>query len=304
MPYWRAQLGRREHHHRAEDREQQGRGPHQRPPAQPAQGGQVAPQVVPGERQVTGLLGDVDAHDALQQRVGHAGAPLVSLHVVDGVLATHHEQEEQGGEPAAERHHEAGQELGVAGHAGHVEPAAVDELLEHERVLRFLDDLVVGVAELRGGGWGARTRTRADRAAGRSRTPSPSAWPPPPGAGRRGPGRRGAGARTSRCAPPGRRPTAGNGRRRDRWPSPASPSRRRRRRRRGTARTGGSGGRRPTTRDPGRCPGARWTASRRWCLPVVDGPSPRSGREPAPWPGERPGAFAALMLVQPCHRTL
>ena len=33
---------------------------------------------------------------------------------------------------------------------GAVEAGAVDELLEHQRVLRLLDDLVVGVAELRG----------------------------------------------------------------------------------------------------------------------------------------------------------
>ncbi len=98
-------------------------------------------QVVAGERQVPGFLGDVDAHDALEERVNRPPrAQLAALHVVDRVFAAQHEQEEQRREPPAEADDEPG-------------PDAVEAvqsiLLEHQGVLGLLDDLVVGVTELR-----------------------------------------------------------------------------------------------------------------------------------------------------------
>ena len=45
-------------------------------------------------------------------------------------------------------HHLASAEALPPGETGDVEAGAVDELLEHQRVLRLLDDLVVGVAKL------------------------------------------------------------------------------------------------------------------------------------------------------------
>src|SRR5215472_3065922 len=75
----------------------------------------------------------MNAHDLLEQRMQvHAGSQLAALDVVDRVLATEDEQEEQLRESAAEPD----------------DPAAT-ELLEHQRVLRLLDDLVVCVPELR-----------------------------------------------------------------------------------------------------------------------------------------------------------
>ena len=56
----------------------------------------LLPQVVAGEGEVARLLGDVDLHDALQQRVERrAAAERGALHVVDRVLAAEHEDEEQ-----------------------------------------------------------------------------------------------------------------------------------------------------------------------------------------------------------------
>ena len=104
---------------------------------------------MPGEGQVAGLFGHVDAHDPLQERMHLVpAAERLSLDVVDGVLPTEHEHEEQRREAPAEEHHAAGAYLDEPGHALHVDPAAVYELLEHQTVLGLLDDLVVGVAEL------------------------------------------------------------------------------------------------------------------------------------------------------------
>ena len=56
---------------------------------------------------------------------------------------------------------------------GTSKPRAVHELLEHQRVLRLLDDLVVGVAELGRAVRQLAARTRAARASARSRTAAP-----------------------------------------------------------------------------------------------------------------------------------
>ena len=94
-----------------------------------------------------GLLGDVDAHDALEQRVAAAAPQGDALHVVDRVLPAEHEHEEQLGKAAAELHNLSCGKAHRPGHAGDVEARAVDELLEHQGVLRLLDDLVIGVPE-------------------------------------------------------------------------------------------------------------------------------------------------------------
>ena len=97
------------------------------------------------------LLGDVDAHDALEEGVDGAPArELGPLHVVDRVLAAEDEDEEEGREAAGGAEHAAGAEPVPEPESRHVEPGAGDELLEHQRVLPLLDDLVVDVAELGG----------------------------------------------------------------------------------------------------------------------------------------------------------
>ena len=75
------------------------------------------------------------------------GAQGLALHVVDRVLAAEHEHEEQLGEAMAQLGDAGRPEAHVPAQAGQVDPAAVDELLEHHPVVRLLDDLVVGVAE-------------------------------------------------------------------------------------------------------------------------------------------------------------
>src|SRR5215472_18878195 len=92
----------------------------------------------------------MNAHDLLEQRMQvHAGSQLAALDVVDRVLATEDEQEEQLRESAAEPDDPAATEVLDRVQVGGVETGAVDELLEHQRVLRLLDDLVVCVPELR-----------------------------------------------------------------------------------------------------------------------------------------------------------
>ena len=57
------------------------------------------------KREVARLLGDVDAHDALESGcMLPAAAERLALHVVDRILAAEHEHEEQLGEALAERH--------------------------------------------------------------------------------------------------------------------------------------------------------------------------------------------------------
>ena len=73
---------------------------------------------------------------------------VVALRVIDRLLATEDEQEEELRERPAEPRHPARAEPIEPAEPGHVEPDALDQLVEHERVLRLLDDLVVDVAEL------------------------------------------------------------------------------------------------------------------------------------------------------------
>jgi hypothetical protein len=103
-----------------------------------------------GEAQVTRLLGHVDLHDAPDERVLGAAVPRqgATLDPVDGRLAGEHVQEEHLGERAPQARHAPRAERLQAAEAAHVETAPVDELLEHQRVLRLLDHLVVRVAEL------------------------------------------------------------------------------------------------------------------------------------------------------------
>jgi hypothetical protein len=73
----------------------------------------------------------------------------LALHVVDGVLPAEHEDEEELREPprqlhdAARAHHGLPRELR---HRAVARPSG--ELLEHQRVLRLLDHLVVHVPQL------------------------------------------------------------------------------------------------------------------------------------------------------------
>jgi hypothetical protein len=109
----------------------------------------VVAQVLAGEGEVACLLRDVDPHDALDERVELAAAAQDRpLDVIDRVLTAEHEDEEHGREPAGHLHHRPGAEPEVPGEPRGIEATAVDELLEHQRVLRLLDDLVVHVPEL------------------------------------------------------------------------------------------------------------------------------------------------------------
>src|SRR5205823_4636921 len=88
----------------------------------------------------------------------------LALDVVDGVLAAEDEDEEQRGEEAGEEKHASGEEADERRHTADVGARAVDELVEHQGVLRLLDDLVVHVAELGGivGELGRRERLTAE----------------------------------------------------------------------------------------------------------------------------------------------
>ena len=113
--------------------------------------GDVLPQVVAREAEVARLLGHVDLHDALAGAGGSRARSrsAVPLHVVDRVLAAEHEDEEQLGEAPRRSARPGGAPIRCHhGEARDVEAGAVHELLEHQRVLRLLDDLVVDVAEL------------------------------------------------------------------------------------------------------------------------------------------------------------
>src|SRR5207237_3036560 len=77
-----------------------------------------------------------------------AAAKHRSLHVVDRVLATEDEDEEQRGKAPRSTDDAARAEAVPEAEARDVEPGAIHELLEHERMLPLLDHLVVNVAEL------------------------------------------------------------------------------------------------------------------------------------------------------------
>ena len=76
-------------------------------------------------------------------------AELTSLEVVDRVLTAEHEHEEQLRQEAVDdRDRDRRERTDAQRHSLHREAGAVDELLEHHRVLCLLDDLVLAVAEL------------------------------------------------------------------------------------------------------------------------------------------------------------
>src|SRR4051794_25019832 len=145
------QASRWSEHEHGHDPEHDGSDDAQHGPAEGVHLRHPAAEVGPGEREAAGLLGDVDAHDALDEG-GHSlfAAAGPALDVVDRVLATEDEDEEQRGEEAGEKQNAAGEEADEWRHAAYVGPGARYELVEHQRVLRLLDGLVVRVAELRG----------------------------------------------------------------------------------------------------------------------------------------------------------
>ena len=118
--------------------------------------GTLCAEVLPGEREVARLLGDVDPHDPLEQRVDVAplrSAARCTWSIGSSPPSTN--TKNSSGNRRAIADHPARAELDVPGEARGVEAGAVDELLEHQRVLRLLDDLVVGVAELGRRRWAA-----------------------------------------------------------------------------------------------------------------------------------------------------
>ena len=142
-------LRRWPHHHLRHDAEDDRRSDAQNEALHRAELRHVLLQVVARETEVARLLGDVDLHDPLEQRMDRlAAAQRRALHVIDRVLAAEHEEKKQLGKAARETDHQAARQPVERSQAGNVESAAVDELLEHQRVLRLLDRLVVGVAEL------------------------------------------------------------------------------------------------------------------------------------------------------------
>src|SRR5215510_3978978 len=108
-------------------------------------------EILAGEADVTRLLGHVDAHHASHQRVDVATRPEgVALGIVDGLLAAEDEEEEELGKAVAEACHAPGAQAIEPTEARNLEADALDQLVEHEGMLRLLDDLVVGVTELGG----------------------------------------------------------------------------------------------------------------------------------------------------------
>src|SRR5262249_46894381 len=136
-------LRRGSHHQLRHDGQNEGGTEREREAPQRPEPVRVLLQVVPREAQVTRLLGDVDLHDAPEQGVELlALAQRHALHVIDRILAAEHEHEEELRERAAEAHHLASAEALPPDQPGNIEPGPVHELLEHEGVLRLLDDLV------------------------------------------------------------------------------------------------------------------------------------------------------------------
>ena len=121
-----------------------------RAPLTGAQPGHVGAQVLAREREVARLLGDVDAHDALEQRVQLApdrSAVRCTWSIGSSPPSTN-TKNSAGNRRADARSTRRAPSLMSHVRPGTSRPAAVDELLEHQRVLRLLDDLVVHVAEL------------------------------------------------------------------------------------------------------------------------------------------------------------
>src|SRR6185295_12850133 len=97
-------------------------------------------EVVAGEGKMPRFLGDVVAHDHLEQWVELAPGPQrLALQVIDRILATQHEDEEQLGESGSQLGDATSAESFGPRQARRVEAGSVDELLEHQTVLRFLD---------------------------------------------------------------------------------------------------------------------------------------------------------------------
>jgi hypothetical protein len=98
---------------------------------------------------VAGFLGHVDPGDPLDQRVGVAELQLLPLEVVGRLLAGQRgDAEQQGRHPGAAHEERPDDEVRQRRHAPGRDAGAPHELVEHHRVVRLLDDLVVEVAEL------------------------------------------------------------------------------------------------------------------------------------------------------------
>jgi hypothetical protein len=89
----------------------------------------------------------MDPADPGQQRVGRLHGQDVAVDVVEDLLAAEHREEERHGLVVAHAPDPVEDHLHVVGRGRDVEARPVDELLEHQRVLRFLGELVVHVAE-------------------------------------------------------------------------------------------------------------------------------------------------------------
>src|SRR5581483_6743991 len=144
-------LRRRPHHELRHLPEDQRRAERKHRARDDAERGHPLPEVVPREAEVPRLFGDVDLHDPLQHgRQWAAAAQRRTLDVVDRVLAAEDEDEEERREARRVPDDALREEALAPGEARDVQARPVHELLEHERMVRFLDRLVIEVAELRG----------------------------------------------------------------------------------------------------------------------------------------------------------
>jgi hypothetical protein len=141
---------RRPHHLLRHLGEQERRLDGERETARRRQRRDAMAKVLAREADVARLFRHVDAHHALHERVHVvARAERLALRVVDRLLAAEHEEEEQLRERPTHPRDPSRSEPVEPAETGHVETDAHEQLVEHERVLRFLDDLVIRVAKLR-----------------------------------------------------------------------------------------------------------------------------------------------------------
>src|SRR5579872_5150722 len=144
-------LRRRLHHHSALGAQDEGRGKCEPRRADRAQHRNTLAQVVAREAYMTRFFGDVDLHYATKQRMNVLAilAQYLALHVIDRIFPGQHEDEKQLRELERVPDHELCTPTFEPAQSWNVEAGPIDEFLEHQRVLRLFDGLVIAIAKLR-----------------------------------------------------------------------------------------------------------------------------------------------------------
>ena len=122
-------------------------------PLTPAQARQSLAQILMGEGDVPSLLGDVDGHHPLHNRVQGSAVGALAQHiflsVVDRFLPGEDAEEERDRQRAGEHRQQRGQPAQQSWHTRHVGTDAIHHLLKHHGVVALFDGLVQQVAVLR-----------------------------------------------------------------------------------------------------------------------------------------------------------